>query len=172
MQTANLQKPGWPLEMETILQMLSVCNDFTSEVWGRSGGFAVERRQDVTHISLPIDSRPVYKSDDRSQMARARLKIVGLLVPALLSLLLGGIVAAEFPELLSLTDNTANDFTICKVKPLSVHDVRDAGRAVRTIDMDSTRSASARLLSHLRLLEEAGSLLTSEAVILRPVLRT
>jgi hypothetical protein len=105
-------------------------------------------------------------------MARARLKIVGLLVPALLSLLLCGIVAAEFPELLSLTDNTANDFAICKVKPLSVHDVRDAGRAVRTIDMDSTRSASARLLSHLRLLEEAGSLLTSEAVILRPVLRT
>jgi len=32
MQTANLQKPDWLLEMETIRQMLSVCNDFTSEV--------------------------------------------------------------------------------------------------------------------------------------------
>ena len=32
MQTANLQKPDRLLEMETILQMLSVCNDFTSEV--------------------------------------------------------------------------------------------------------------------------------------------
>ena len=64
MQTANTQKPDWLLEMETILQMLSVCNDFTSEVtMGWSSSFTVERRQGMTHMSLPINSRPVYKSN-------------------------------------------------------------------------------------------------------------
>jgi len=52
MQTANLQKPDWLLEMETILQMLSVCNDFTSEVtMGWSSSFTVERRQGMTVAS-------------------------------------------------------------------------------------------------------------------------
>ena len=172
MQTANLQKPDWLLEMETILQMLSVCNDFTSEVtmgWSRS--FTVERRQGMTHMSLPINSRPVYKSNHRSQMARARLKIAGVLVPALLLLLLCGIAAAEFPELLSLTDNTANDFTICKVKTLGSHDFPEASRAGRTVDIDSSRAVSALLYSRLRPSEQ-GSLLAPKAIILHPVLRT
>lgn len=126
----------------------------------------------MSHISLSIDSGPVYKFNHRSQMARARMKIVGVLVPALFLLLMCGIVAAEFPELLSLTDNTANDFTICKVKTLQSHDVPDASRAARTIDINSTRAAYG-LLDHSSLRpSEQGSSLTLEAVILHPVLRT
>lgn len=40
-----------------------------------------------------------------------------VLVPVLVSVLLCAIVAAEFPELLSLTDNTANDLKIWKTNP-------------------------------------------------------
>jgi len=102
-------------------------------------------------------------------MARARLKIVGVLVPALLLLLLCGIVAAEFPELLSLTDNTANDF--CKVKTLGSHDFPEASRAARTVDIDSSWAVSALLYSRLKPSEQ-GSLLAPKVIILHPVLRT
>jgi hypothetical protein len=37
-----------------------------------------------------------------------------ILVPTIVGLLLCGLVASELPEILSLTDNTANDFTIRK----------------------------------------------------------
>lgn len=37
-----------------------------------------------------------------------------LLVPIIVGLLLCGVIAAELPELLSLTDNTSNDFTLRK----------------------------------------------------------
>jgi hypothetical protein len=37
-----------------------------------------------------------------------------MLIGITVSVLFGGIVAAELPELLSLEDNTSNDFTICK----------------------------------------------------------
>src|ERR1700751_2320601 len=37
-----------------------------------------------------------------------------ILVPMIVGLLLCGLVATELPEILSLTDNTANDFTIRK----------------------------------------------------------
>jgi hypothetical protein len=41
--------------------------------------------------------------------------VVKTFATAIVSLLLCGIIAAELPELLSLTDNTSNDFTISKV---------------------------------------------------------
>ena len=37
-----------------------------------------------------------------------------ILVPIIVGLLLCGLVTAELPELLSLTDNTSNDFTVRK----------------------------------------------------------
>ena len=104
-------------------------------------------------------------------MVRSRLKIVGVLVPALLLLLLCGIVAAEFPELLSLTDNATNDFTVRNANGLVLPAVADAGRGVRVADADSNSPAFALLFSRLRLLEKA-SLLTQEPVILHAVLRT
>ena len=39
---------------------------------------------------------------------------VKILLPIIVGLLLCGLVTAELPEILSLTDNTANDFTIRK----------------------------------------------------------
>src|ERR1700740_1111435 len=43
-----------------------------------------------------------------------------ILFPPIVGLLLCGLVASELPEILSLTDNTANDFTIRKAsKPQS-----------------------------------------------------
>lgn len=70
-------------------------------------------------------------------MARRRTHIGGILVPALAFLLLCGIVFAEFPELLSLTDNTANDFTIRKTDTfaLPVHLYVDGH--IRILDIDS-----------------------------------
>lgn len=47
----------------------------------------------------------------------------------LVSLLLCGIFASELPELLSLTDNTANDFTMRSANPL-VAPVLDGARNV------------------------------------------
>lgn len=45
-----------------------------------------------------------------------------LLISATVFLLLGGVVASELPELLTLTDNPTNDFTVCKAS--SVEGVR------------------------------------------------
>jgi hypothetical protein len=48
-------------------------------------------------------------------MDRTPTNIGRILVPALVLLMFCGIVAAEFPELLTLTDSSRNDFTIRKV---------------------------------------------------------
>ena len=48
-------------------------------------------------------------------MSRRRLTSARILFPVIASLLLLGIVGAELPELLSLVDNTSNDFMIRKV---------------------------------------------------------
>jgi hypothetical protein len=72
-------------------------------------------------ISLPNPSGPVYNfaTGDR-RMPRKQIGIGRILVSALVVLLLCGIVAGEFPELVSLTDNTTNDFTVVKTKsPIS-----------------------------------------------------
>jgi hypothetical protein len=45
----------------------------------------------------------------------SRTIIVSTFGIALVSLLLCAVFASELPELLSLTDNTANDFTMCSV---------------------------------------------------------
>ena len=45
-----------------------------------------------------------------------------LLTSAIVFLLLFGIVSTELPELLTLTDNASNDFTVCKAS--SVEGVR------------------------------------------------
>jgi hypothetical protein len=45
-------------------------------------------------------------------MHRTRMNLRRFLVPALVLLMLCGIFAAEFPELLTLTDSSRNDFTL------------------------------------------------------------
>ena len=49
------------------------------------------------------------------RMSNRRHNRAGLLVPILMGLLILGIVGAELPELLSLVDNTSNDFVVRKI---------------------------------------------------------
>jgi hypothetical protein len=101
----------------------------------------------------------------------ARIKIRKILVASLFSILLCGIVASEFPELLSLTDNTANDFTIGKTNTEALHALPDARGPVRIADIDSSVPADTLLHSRLIPFEKAVPV-PSELFILHPVLRT
>ena len=106
------------------------------------------------------------------RMIRKGASVGRIVAQSIVFLLLCGIVGGELPELLTLADNAANDFTICKVKTLGSHDFPEASRAARTaVDIDSSRAVSALLYSRRRPSEQ-GSLLASGAVILHPVLRT
>ena len=112
-------------------------------------------------ISLPIGC----------MMSSARIKIGKILLSALLFLLLFGIVGAEFPELLTLTDNTANDFTVCKAKTAVSHSLPDSRRRVRMTDVDSNVLTPSSTLLRLSRLEKT-PLFPSELSILHSVLRT
>jgi hypothetical protein len=66
-----------------------------------------------------------------------RETIIGrILVPALALLLLCGIVAAEVPEFLSLTDNAANDFTIRRANTRDARVLVDASKHLRVSDLE------------------------------------
>jgi hypothetical protein len=104
-------------------------------------------------------------------MSLTRTKIGKILVSVLVSFLLCGIVAAEFPELLSLTDNSANDFTLSKAKTVALRALPGASRYVRITDIDFNIPAPALLLSHLSSFEKA-ALPFSELSILHSILRT
>src|SRR5580700_7280341 len=104
-------------------------------------------------------------------MSSERIKIGKILLSALLFLLLCGIVGAEFPELLSLTDNTANDFTVCKAKTAVSQSLPDASRRVRITDVDSNVLTPSSILLRLSRLEKT-PLFSSELSILHSVLRT
>lgn len=67
-------------------------------------------------------------------MGRGRTHIGAVLVSALVFVLLCGIVAGEFPELLSLTDNPTNDFTFRRTHDVAVPVLLNARRQVRAVD--------------------------------------
>jgi len=70
-------------------------------------------------------------------MVSKRIIISKILAQAVLCLLSCGIVAGELPELLSLTDNATNDFTVTGSRPV-VPPVRlNASKSVRIADKDS-----------------------------------
>ena len=100
-----------------------------------------------------------------------RTKIRKLLVWSLFSILLCGIVASEFPELLSLTDNTANDFTIGRTNTEGLHALPDARGPVRIAEVNSSIPADALIHSRLIPFEKAAPV-PSELFILHSVLRT
>jgi hypothetical protein len=101
-------------------------------------------------------------------MQRGRTNIGMILVRALVLLMLCGIVAGEFPELLSLTDNATNDFTVRKADPAVAPTLVHA-RHVRKADIDSYTCALefSRASSF-----ETAELVPSRAFILHFVLRT
>ena len=100
----------------------------------------------------------------------ARTKIRKILVTSLVLLLLCSIVASEFPELLSLTDNTSNDFTLRKINTERLGALPGAGGPVRVADLNS--SALAITLVHPPLISFEKAPVASELFILHSVLRT
>jgi hypothetical protein len=125
----------------------------------------------VAHLSLPIQVGQVYKHACTFQMANKKTRIGRILGPALALLLLCGIAAAEVPELLSLTDNTSNDFSVCKADPLVLSVRFEATRGNPVVDSDSNASAPNFLFSHLNPFDQA-ILVPSEQFLLHAVLRT
>ncbi len=103
-------------------------------------------------------------------MATARIKTGKILVPVLVSLLLCAIVAAEFPELLSLTDNTANDFAIGKTNP-SASPVLQSVATLRLAAAHFEKSAPFELTLHSVTIELTLSI-SSDVLALHSVLRT
>jgi hypothetical protein len=101
----------------------------------------------------------------------ARTKIRKFLVASLLSILLCGIVASEFPELLSLTDNTTNDFTLRKTNTEGLGALPDARGPVRIADINSSVPAAILLRSRLIQFEKTAPV-PSELLFLHSVLRT
>lgn len=104
-------------------------------------------------------------------MDRERTQIGKILVAAVVCLLLCGIVAGEFPELLSLTDNATNDFTVVRTKasafPVLVH-ASSRGPAAA---IDYRIPATTSLLSYPSSLQAAASI-PSKRSALYSVLRT
>jgi hypothetical protein len=104
-------------------------------------------------------------------MERKQTGIGKVIAQALILLLLCGIVGGEFPELLSLTDNASNDFTVSKTKTVVLRALPNTSRHVRTTDMDFNSPAPALRFTHLSPFEKA-ELPTSELFILHSILRT
>jgi hypothetical protein len=118
--------------------------------------------------------RWVFCSEGMGQMihaiARGRAKFGKILVTVLVFVLLCGIVVGEFPELLSLTDNASNDFTMTRTKSAALPVLMHAGH-LPAADINCNILAATLLFSHLKPFAEAASI-PSERSILRSVLRT
>jgi hypothetical protein len=104
-------------------------------------------------------------------MTRGRAGIGKILVTAVVVLLLCGIVAGEFPELLSLTDNATNDFTLIKAKSAASPVLLVAKKYLPASDVNSYALAPTLVFSHTRPFENE-AYVSSGALVLRSILRT
>ena len=68
----------------------------------------------ICKFVLASQSKTAYKLEPSSKMPSRRPSSSRVLVPIIVGLLLCGLITAELPELLSLVDNTSNDFTVRK----------------------------------------------------------
>jgi hypothetical protein len=101
-------------------------------------------------------------------MVRKRISVGKILGRALLCLLLCGIVAGEFPELLSLTDNATNDFTVRGASSVVPPVLLKASKHVRIVD--KAAPAPNFLFSRLAPFEKA-QLVPSDVFIFCSILR-
>ena len=99
-----------------------------------------------------------------------RITIVRMLAAALVSLMLCAIVASEVPELLSLTDNTANDFTMRRADSLVLL-VLQSAKDVGKTGIDFNYPAFGSFLLRMGTFEKA-ELVPTLLFILYSVLRT
>jgi hypothetical protein len=129
-------------------------------------------RFEPPYSSLPIDSGPVYNlhAGNHRVLCR-RINIAQLLVRALVLLLLCGIVAGEFPELVSLTDNAANDFTVRRTDSVGSPALLSAKRHVRITEMVSNTHSPQLPFSQVSPFEKA-AFVPSDAFLLHSILRT
>jgi hypothetical protein len=104
-------------------------------------------------------------------MARGRTHIGAVLVAALVFVLLCSIVAGEFPELLSLTDNPTNDFTFRRTHDAALPVLVNARRQVRAVDTNVIDPASDPLFSRPGVFQKT-VLFRPPLFILHTVLRT
>jgi hypothetical protein len=104
-------------------------------------------------------------------MTRKRATIGGILITVLVLLLLCGIVAGEFPELLTLTDNTSNDFTIRSTNSVDSRVLRDVQKHDQTAEIHHNTPAPHLFFSRLSPFEEAASV-PRDLFIRHSVLRT
>jgi len=104
-------------------------------------------------------------------MARRRTRIGGTVAQVIVFLLLCGIVGGEFPELLSLTENTSNDFTVRKTNSMVSSLPRDASRHDRVSDLEPIIAAHDGTFSRFSPFEKA-ELVPSDVSILYSILRT
>jgi hypothetical protein len=101
----------------------------------------------------------------------ARIKVRKILLVSLVSILLCSMVASEFPELLTLTNDTSNDFTVRNTSTVGLRALSEAHRPVNVVAINSSVPAAILLHSRLLAFEKTASV-PSELFILHSVLRT
>ena len=105
------------------------------------------------------------------RMKRKRARIGRKFAQVIVFLLLCGIVGGEIPELLALTDNTTNDFTILKMNSAISPRLRNTRGRIRVADVAELKiTAHDMLFQHFHPFERAA--FSSGAFILGTVLRT
>jgi hypothetical protein len=77
-------------------------------------------------------------------MASCCTPIRHILIPALVFLVLSGVVGAEFPELLRLTEDTTNDYTVRKPTTLVLPVLLDTKKPVGMAEVGSAATFTLR----------------------------
>jgi putative cell wall-binding protein len=104
-------------------------------------------------------------------VASKRTHLRKILAPGLFVLLLCVIVLVQFPELISLNEDTTNDFIIRKANTADLLAAPDACRHLRITDIVAESPALESLFSRLSQFETA-AFVPAELSILHSVLRT
>jgi hypothetical protein len=104
-------------------------------------------------------------------MARKPTHLGKILVTAIAFLLLCGIVVGEFPELVSLTDNATNDFTLIKARSAACPILPVARKHLPASHVNSNTLAPALLFSRLSPFQESATIPPKRSA-LYSVLRT
>jgi hypothetical protein len=104
-------------------------------------------------------------------MARGQANFGKILITAIVLVLICGIVAGEFPELLSLTDNASNDFTVIRTKSAALPVLLLASSHLPAAAVNCNLLAATLLFSRLSPFARAASV-PSKHPIRHTVLRT
>lgn len=104
-------------------------------------------------------------------MIRKGASVGRIVAQSIVFLLLCGIVGGEIPELLALTDNTSNDFTVCKTNSVISLIRYYTKRYIRVANAGPNIAAHGMLFPRLGPFEQV-VVVSSAGLILDTVLRT